>query len=647
MTEPRIGVYVCHCGFNIAGTVDVKKVVEYAKSLPNVVVAKDYVFMCSEPGQDLIKADIKAHNLNRVVVAACSPSLHEVTFRTAVKEAGLNNYLFEMANIREHCSWVHHEKEKATEKAKEIVRMAVAKARYLEPLEELEFGAEQSVLVLGGGVAGLRAALELANYGFQVYLVEKSPVIGGKAALIGYVDPNTKGAEIVGKLIELVKGCPRIKIFTISDLIQLGGFPGNYTAKIRVNPRYVNEKCTLCRECEDVCPIEVSNEYNFGLDKRKAIFLPFSNAYPPYYVIDPKICIKCEECEKVCRYGAIDLKEEPKIVELKVGSVVVATGYDPYRPFKGEYGYGLHSNIITLLQLERLLDPKGPTKGELVIGGKIPKSIAFIQCVGSRGTTPWAKEYCSRMCCTSAINQAIKIKEKYLNTNVYIIYKDIMTYGSDESLYEEAGRKFIQFVKFEDKIPNVLVTSEGLFIEVFEYTIQGNIRIPVDAVVLSIGMLPPRDIEDLIAVTRVSCGGEGFVREAHLKLAPVEAPTKGLFLAGCITGPKNIVESIRMGSAAAAKAMSLLSKGKITIEPMIAQVNEEKCSGCAICVGVCPYGAISIKNVNGDRIAYVEKALCMGCGTCNAACPSGAMQHLGFKDIQMLAQIRAVFGEVR
>ncbi len=643
MDEVRIGVYVCHCGFNIAGVVDVKKVAEYAKTLPGVVVARDYVFMCSEPGQDLIKEDIKNQNLNRIVVASCSPALHEITFRTAVSEAGLNKYLLEMANIREHCSWVHHEKEKATEKAMEIVRMAVAKARYLEPLEELEVEAKKSVLVLGGGVAGIRAALELANYGFDVYVVEKSPTIGGKAALIGYIDPKTKGAEVVSKMIEKIKDCPRIQVFTSAELIQLTGFVGNYLAKIKLNPRFVNSRCTSCGECEEVCPIEVSNEYNFGLDRRKAIFMPFKNAYPPYYAVDYRVCVKCGECEKVCRYKAINLKEEAKIVELKVGAVIIATGYDPYRPFKGEYGYGLSPNIITLLQLERLLDPESPTKGELIIGNKVPKSLAFIQCVGSRGTTPGAKSYCSRMCCTTAINSAIKIKEKYPEMNVYIIYKDIMTYGSDESLYEEAGKKLINFIKFEEKTPKITISPEGLFIDVFEYTIQQEIRIPVEAIVLSIGMLPPRDIEELIAVTRVSCGGEGFVREAHLKLAPVEAPTKGIFLAGCITGPKNILESIRMGSAAAAKAMSLLSKGKITIEPMIAQVNEEKCSGCAICVAVCPYSAISIRSINGDRIAKVEKALCMGCGTCNAACPSGAMQHLGFKDVQLLAQTVAAF----
>ncbi|MEM0331986.1 MAG: CoB--CoM heterodisulfide reductase iron-sulfur subunit A family protein, partial [Archaeoglobaceae archaeon] len=632
--------------FNIAGVVDVKKVAEYAKTLPGVVVARDYVFMCSEPGQDLIKEDIKNQNLNRVVVASCSPALHEITFRTAISEAGLNKYLLEMANIREHCSWVHHEKEKATEKAMEIVRMAVAKARYLEPLEELEVEAKKSVLVLGGGVAGIRAALELANYGFDVYIVEKSPTIGGKAALIGYIDPKTKGAEVVSKMVEKIRDCPKIQVFTSAELVQLTGSAGNYVAKLRLNPRFVNSRCTRCGECEEVCPIEVSNEYNFGLDKRKAIFIPFKNAYPPYYAIDYRVCVKCGECEKVCRYKAINLKEEAKIVELRVGAVIIATGYDPYRPFKGEYGYGLSPNVITLFQLERLLDPESPTKGELIVGNKVPKSLAFIQCVGSRGTTLGAKSYCSRMCCTTAINSAIKIKEKYPEMNVYIIYKDIMTYGSDESLYEEAGKKLINFIKFEEKIPKVTISPEGLFIDVFEYTIQQEIRIPVEAIVLSIGMLPPRDIEELIAVTRVSCGGEGFVREAHLKLAPVEAPTKGIFLAGCITGPKNILESIRMGSAAAAKAMSLLSKGKITIEPMIAQVDEERCSGCGICVAVCPYSAISIKSVNGDRIAKVEKALCMGCGTCNASCPSGAMQHLGFKDVQLLAQtVAALRGE--
>ncbi|MGC8948485.1 MAG: 4Fe-4S binding protein [Thermoprotei archaeon] len=641
--EPRIGVYVCHCGLNIAATVDVKAVVEYAKSLPNVVVSREYVFMCSTPGQDLIRDDIKNYKLNRVVVAACSPSMHEPTFRAVLESAGLNKYLLEMANIREHCSWVHSDKKVATEKAKDLVRMAVAKARLLEPLEEQEYIAQQSVLVLGGGVAGMRASLDLANWGFDVYLVEKSPTLGGRTALTGWLRHDRRGAEVVRSMIKEIAKNGKIHVFTGSELIGLSGFPGNFSAKIKINPRYVNERCTLCGECELECPVEVLNEYEYGLNRRKAIYLPFKDAYPQFYAIDPRVCVKCGECVKACRYNAINLNEKETILDLKVGAVIIATGYDPYRPVRGEYGYGLHESIITLFQLERLLDPEGPTHGELIIGGKVPKSIAFILCVGSRGTTPNAKSYCSRMCCTSTLMNAIKIKERYPETDVFVLYKDITTYGNDERLYEEAGEKLVKFVKFEE-IPVVNVGPEGLYIDVKEVTIQENIRIPIDAIVLSVGMIPRRDQSEVLSVTRTSCGPDGFIREAHLKLRPVEAPSSGIYLAGAVTGPKNIIESIRMGSAAASKVTALLSKGKVRTEPLVAKVNEDKCSGCKVCVGVCPYGAISMIDVNGRSIAHVESALCMGCGTCSAACPSGAMQHLGFKDDQIIAQVVAVAG---
>jgi len=640
--EPRIGVYICHCGLNIAATVDVEEVAEYAKTLPNVVISRHYVFMCSEPGQDLIREDIKKYNLNRVVVASCSPSMHEPTFRSVLESAGLNKYLLEMANIREHCSWIHDDKKAATEKAKDLVRMAVAKARLLEPLEEKEFSVKPSVLIVGGGVSGMRAALELSQYGFDIYLIDKSPTLGGKAALVGYVD-STRGSEIVGKMVKLIKSNPKIHVFTNSELVEFSGFPGNFKVKIRVNPRYVDEKCNLCGECEKVCPVEVANEYNFGLNKRKAIFLPFKESYPPYYVIDDKVCTKCGECVKVCNYNAINLDQQPSTLELDVGALIVAIGYDPYEPSRGEYGYGLSDNVITLFQLERLLDPDGPTNGELIINGKEPKSIAFIFCVGSRNTGPNAKPYCSRMCCTSSLNSAIKIKDKYPDVDIYILYKDIMTYGNDERLYEEAGKRFIKFVKFEEP-PDVILDKEKLFVDVYEYTIQEYLRIPVDLVVLAVGMVPRHDMDELTAVIRASCSGDGFLKELHLKLAPVDSSTKGVFLAGAATGPKNIIESIKMGSAAASKAMSLLSKGKVTAEPTIAHVNEDLCSGCGICVSVCPYDAISIKVVDGDRLANVEEALCMGCGSCATACPSGAMQHLGFKDIQIKSQISALFG---
>ncbi len=641
--EPRVGVFICHCGHNIAAKVDVKQVADYAKTLPNVIVSHHYVFMCSTVGQELIREEIKKHNLNRVVVAACSPSMHEPTFRTAIESAGLNKYLLEMANIREHCSWAHSDKEAATEKAKDLVRMAVAKASLLEPLEEEEFPVSPTVLVLGGGVAGMRAAIDLAEWGFNVYLVEKNPTLGGRAALTGWLTNNRRGADVVNNLINKIVDNKNIHVFTNAELVEFSGFPGNFKAKIKVNPRFVNEKCILCGECEIECPIEVSNEYQYGLSRRKAIFFPFKAAYPPIYVIDQRVCIKCGECVKACQYGAINLAEQSLTLDLNVGAIVIATGYDPYHPPKGEYAYGLHNNIITLFQLERLLDEDGPTQGKLIIGGAVPKRIAFILCVGSRNTTPSSKNYCSRMCCTSTLINAIKIKEKYPDIDVYVLYQDINTYGNDETLYEQAGEKLVKFIKFE-KPPTVDISPEGIVIDVYETTIQEEISIPVDALVLSVGMVPRRDQNELIATTRASCGEDGFIREVHLKLNPVEAPTHGIFLAGAVTGPKNIIESIRAGSAAASKVATLLSEGKVRTEPFTANVNEERCSGCRICVGLCPYKAISLREINDRMVAYVERALCMGCGTCSAACPSGAMQQYGFKDIQIMAQVVAATG---
>lgn len=643
--ESRVGVFICHCGHNIAAKVDVKAVSEYAKKLPNVVVSHDYVFMCSTVGQELIKEEIKKHNLNRIVVAACSPSMHEPTFRSAIESAGLNKYLLEMANIREHCSWAHSDREAATKKAMDLIRMAVAKAILLEPLEETEFQTYPAVLVLGGGVAGMRAAVDLAEWGFEVYLVEKSPTLGGRAALTGWLESDRRGADVINNLINKIVENRNIHVFTNSELVEFSGFPGNFKAKIRVTPRFVNEKCILCGECEVECPIELSNEYQYGLSRRKAIYFPFKTAYPPMYVIDQRICIRCGECVKACRFDAINLSEQPTLLDLNVGALIIATGYDPYHPPKGEYAYGLHNNIITLFQLERLLDKDGPTQGKLIIGGAIPKRIAFILCVGSRNTTSNSKSYCSRMCCTSTLINAIKIKERYPETDVFILYQDINTYGNDESLYERAGEHLIKFIKFEEP-PIVDIGPEGVVIYVHEVTIQEQISIPVDAIVLSVGMIPRRDQTDLLAVTRASCGTDGFLREAHLKLNPVEAPTSGIFLAGTVTGPKNIIESIRSGSAAASKAAALLSKGKVKAEPFTAIVNEELCSGCRICIGICPYRAIKLKEISERRIAYVEKALCMGCGTCSAACPSGAMQQYNFRDRQVIAQaIAAIRGE--
>jgi heterodisulfide reductase subunit A len=643
LEDPRIGVYVCHCGLNIAGIIDVYAVIDHAKKLPNVVVAKDYVFTCSAPGQDIIKQDVKEHKLDRVVVAACSPSMHESTFRDAIQEAGLNKYLLEMANIREHCSWVHpQEREEATQKAKDLVRMGVAKLRLMEPLEKIEFEVQPCALILGGGVAGMNTAQNLAEKGYEVYLVEKSPTLGGTAARIGKLYySDKKGSELAKILIDSVKSNSKIHIFSNSEIEKLDGSVGNFKAQININPRFVNEKCNLCGECVNVCPEEVPNEYEFGLNKRKAIYLPFAEAYPSAYVIDPKSCTKCGKCIEVCKPEAINLDEKPNQIEAQIGCNVLATGYSPYEPPEGEYGYGKSPNIVTLFQLERMLDSSGPTKGELILDGKVPKSMAFILCVGSLNTTPNSNAYCSRMCCSSSLKNVQEIKNRYPDTSIYVLYKDIRTYGKmEERLYESAAENLVPFLKF-DQPPQVDVNSGGAEVKVYDTTSQENLLLPVDMVVLTNGMGPSESLEKVKSIVKVGCSPEGFIREAHLKLRPVETPSDGIFLAGTVTSPKNIIESITTGGASAAKAAGLISKKQVEVEPIIATVNEDTCSGCAICIATCPYDAISRVEKNGKKQASVDSTLCKSCGTCAAACPSGSMQQYGFKDKQVIAQVVA------
>lgn len=645
--EVRIGVYICHCGLNIAGVIDVKKVAEYAGKLPNVVVARDYVFMCSAPGQEMIKEDIKKHNLNRVVVAACSPSMHEPTFRGAVEDAGLNPYLMEMANIREHSSWVHPDKpEAATEKAMDIVKMAVAKARNLRPLEKIRSDVTHSVMVLGGGVSGLTAALDLAERGFEVYLVEKKPTLGGHTARIGFIsDGDVKASSLIKSLVDKAVNNPLIKIYTNTEVSSVDGSIGKFTVKVVQKPRYVDSKCILCGKCVEVCPVEVDNEYEYGLGRRKAIYIPFEDAYPNVYVIDGDACTFCGKCVEVCGPKAINLDEKEREIKIEVGGVVLAIGYDPYEPSEGEYGYRLSPNVVTLFQLERLLSEDGPTKGELTINGKKPNRIVFISCVGSLGTSPNAHSYCSRMCCVSALKNILNLKKKYGDIEVYYIYKDIRTYGRlNEALYWKTLESLVRFVKFDDP-PKVIVEDKVLAVEVYDPTIQENILIPADLVVLVNGMSPSKDVDTVRNIFKVGCGLDGFIREAHLKLRPVESLTDGIFLAGTVSGPKNIVESMVSGSAAAAKAAGLMSKDVIEVEPIVAVVDEDRCSGCGICVSLCPFEAIRLEErEGGKRVSVINSTLCKGCGTCGAACPSGAIQQNHFRDSQLFPQLIALFG---
>ena len=661
--EPRIGVYICHCGINIAATVDVEEVAKYAEKLPNVVVAKHYVYVCSSPGQSMIKDDIEEHKLNRVIVASCSPTMHEPTFRKVVAEAGLNPYLFEMANIREQCSWVHpKEPEKATEKAKDLIRMAVAKSRLLERLQVKEAGVTLRALIIGAGISGMRSALDLADRGFEVHLIEKAPSIGGRMAQLDELYPTSEYAlDVLKPIMDAVTSHPKIKLFTNSELEALDGFIGNFKAKIRVKPRYVTNECNACGKCETVCPIEVSNDFDFGLSKRKAVYLPFTVAMPRTYVIDYENCNKCGKCIEVCERGAIDLKEKPMKMEVDVGTIIVATGHDLYEPPKGEYGYKVYDNIITMPQLERLLDENGPTQGQLQFKGSTPKSVVFISCVGSRQEPgiyqPIEKDqqlnrYCSRVCCTATFQNVLSIKKKYPDTRIYYLYRDIRSFGKGhEEYYRKTSESGVLFLKYKPEVPPVVSSDQkGLLVTVEDIlTNNETIAIPADLVVLNVGMIPRNDASDIQTKLRISRGADGFFQEAHAKLRPLETPLDGIYLAGTTQGPKDITESTIMGSAAAAKAAIPLARGKVEVEPTVASVNEDICKGCGRCEEVCEYGAIKVEETGPfDRVpmlvAKVTEAQCKGCGSCSVVCPNGAITMRHFTKEQIKAMVRAATG---
>ena len=647
--ELRIGVYVCHCGKNIAGSVDCEEVSRYASTLPHVVLSKHNLYSCSDPGQESIKKDIIENKLNRVVVASCTPRLHEPTFRRTCEDAGLNKYLYEMANIREHCSWVHlYEPEKATEKAKDLVRMAVAKVALLKPQEEAVVPVTRKALVIGGGVAGIQAALDLGDTGYKVYLVEKSPSIGGRMAQIDKTFPTMDCSIcILAPKMSDVGRHPNVELLANSEVVDIGGYIGNFKVKVKKKPRYVSKKCTACGDCVKVCPVEVPNEFEEGLTYRKAIYVPFAQAVPAVYLIDEKSCIglgdnTCAKCKEACGPDAIDFTAKEEIVELDVGTIIVATGVDVFDPVAlSEYGYMKYPNVITSMEFERIINAGGPTGGHLVRPSDmtLPKSVAFIQCIGSRSLSDKkGHAYCSNVCCMNTIKDCLLIKEHWPEVKLYVFYMDIRAFGKGfEDLYRRAKKEGVVFIR---GLPGEVTEDKKTHnLRLFGEDISSNkfYNMETEMLVLSVGIEPRADSSVIQRLLTLSKTSDGFFMEAHPKLRPVDTPTAGVFLAGCAEGPKDIKDSVTQASAAAGRAGILMAKGSVTVEAITSRIQLDKCVGCGLCTKVCPYNAISVDKEK--KKAEVVEAACAGCGTCGAECPFGAIEMRHFTDEQINAQI--------
>jgi heterodisulfide reductase subunit A2 len=658
--EIRIGFYICHCGHNIAAMVDCPEVAKYVEKLPGVTLSRDYKYMCSDPGQELIQKDIREFKLNRVVVASCSPLLHEHTFRSATEAGGLNPFFFHMVNIREHDSWVHTDRQEATEKAKALARAAVERVAFHRALEVKKVPIHPDVLVVGGGIAGIHAAMTLANAGKKVFLVEREPSIGGHMAKFDKTFPTLDCAAcILTPKMSEVGSHANITLWTYSEVTKVDGYVGNFTVTVKRKPRYINEDlCTGCQECIANCVYKepkFEDEFNEGLGKRKPVYIPFPQATPQVVLIDPEVCLNfkrgvlTDKCKKTCveacgEKKAITFTQKEELQEIKVGTIIVATGFRAFDAKRiPQYGYGTFPNVYTALEVERLVNASGPTGGDVVLrDGKHPKAIGIIHCVGSRDNK--TNRWCSRVCCMYSLKLAHLLKE-HTGAEIFNFYIDMRTPGKGyEEFYDKLLEEGVQFIR--GRVGEVTdwamrPEEEGKLVLRVEDTLAGFVRrIPVDMVVLSTGLEPQADAQDVRRMFNMSCGSEGFFLERHPKLAPVNTFTDGIYLAGACQGPRDIPDTVAQAGAAAAEAMVLIDRGYIEQEPNTAYVLEEECSGCKSCIPLCPYTAITFDEAKEK--ALINEALCKGCGTCVASCPSGSIAQRLFEDEEVFSEIKGV-----
>ena len=659
----RIGVFVCHCGTNIAATVDVEKVAQALGKEPGVVISTDYPYMCSQSGQDMIRAAIEEHRLTGVVICSCSPRMHEQTFRKTCAAAGLNPYMLEIANIREQCSWIHKNKDEATEKAVILGRAAIAKVHLNAPLTAGTSPVTKRALVIGGGIAGIQTALDIADAGFEVDIVEKKPTIGGKMTQIDKTFPTLDCAACIltPKMVDAAQN-EKIRIYSYSEVEAVKGFVGNFHVTIRKKARYVKEDvCTGCGLCTEKCPQKkVPNEFNLGLDNRRAIYIPFAQAVPKVATIDPDFCNmlkngKCGVCAKVCTAGAIDYKQQDEHIEREYGAIVVATGFDPISLEKfDEFAYSKSPDVVSSLEFERLMNAAGPTGGTLLrpSDGAHPKTIVFVQCVGSRCDGGGkGKSYCSKICCMYTAKHAMLCREKYPDTDVYVFYIDVRTPGKNfDEFYRRAVEEYgVHYIK--GMVGKVVPEGGKLKVQASDLLGNRQLHIDADMVVLAAAIEPDKSARPLATMLTASMDTNDFFTEAHPKLRPVESPTAGVFLSGACQGPKDIPETVAQAGAAASKVIGLLCKDALSCNPCVAQPDEMMCNGCSNCEKVCPYGAITYidKEFRGPnrttllrRVAQVNPAVCQGCGACTVACMSGAMDLKGFSNKQIFAEVDAI-----